>query len=187
MDIEEYRGKRDFEKTPEPRGRKKAQPANSFVVQKHQARHLHYDFRLEMDGVLKSWAIPKGPSLDPSDKRLAIQVEDHPVEYRDFEGVIPAGEYGTGVVIIWDFGTYDSPRGEDIGEGLKEGVIKFHLDGQKLKGGFVLIRTTYQRSTKNWLLIKEKDKHAREGLNITKEWCNSAYSGKSLEEIARAE
>lgn len=155
------------------------------MVQKHRATRLHYDFRLQIGGVLKSWALPKGPSLNPSERRLAIRVEDHPVEYKDFEGVIPSGEYGAGVVMVWDFGTYEPSDKEDLSEGLRKGEIKFHLNGKKLKGGFALIRTTYQGSSKNWLLIKEKDKYAHAEGDITRQEPNSAYSGKSLEGIDR--
>lgn len=186
MKLEEYQRKRHFDKTPEPRGIERVEPGNSFVVQKHQASHLHYDFRLQIEGTLKSWAIPKGPSLDPAEKRLAIRVEDHPVEYKDFEGVIPAGEYGAGTVMIWDFGTYESSSGEDLSKGLDKGEIKFRLYGQKLRGGFALIRTKYQSNRENWLLIKEKDEYARENSDITREQPNSARSGKSLEQITRA-
>ncbi len=186
MKLEEYQKKRHFEKTSEPKETKKRKQGNSFVVQKHQASHLHYDFRLEIDGVLKSWAIPKGPSLNPSEKRLAIQVEDHPVEYKDFERVIPSGEYGAGTVMIWDFGTYESPGGKNLSNGLKKGRIKFQLQGQKLKGGFILIQTKYQDNMRNWLFIKEKDAYARRDLNITKEQPNSAFSKRSLEEIAQS-
>src|SRR4249919_2408904 len=131
--LDEYRRKRDFRKTPEPHGKRAAQPRGklSFVVQKHDASHLHYDFRLEWDGVLKSWAVPKGPDLNPANKRLAMQVEDHPLEYGDFEGTIPQGEYGGGTVMLWDQGAWE-PVG-DAAKGLREGHLKFTLHGQKLK------------------------------------------------------
>ncbi|MCD6257693.1 hypothetical protein J7J45_06490 [Candidatus Aerophobetes bacterium] len=184
MGLEEYQKKRNFSKTPEPKGTEKLEPGNSFVVQKHKAKRLHYDFRLEIDGVLKSWAIPKGPSLDPAERRLAVQVEDHPVEYKNFEGVIPPGEYGAGTVMIWDFGTYEPLGEKNLSDGLKKGEIRFWLNGKKLKGGFTLVLTRYRGNRKNWLLIKEKDEYARKGSNITEEQPNSAYSGKSIEEIA---
>ena len=185
MGLEEYQKKRNFSKTPEPRGEERVESGNSFVIQKHKAKRLHYDFRLEIDGVLKSWAIPKGPSLDPAERRLAVQVEDHPVEYKDFEGVIPPGEYGAGTVMIWDFGTYESLSGEDLSKGLEKGEIRFRLNGKKLKGGFILVLTRYRGNKRNWLLIKEKDEYARKGSNITEEQPDSAYSGKSMEEISR--
>src|SRR5712671_493613 len=166
MALETYRAKRDFRKTPEPRGGKVASRARngSFVVQKHAARQLHYDFRLELGGVLLSWAIPKGPSLDPADKRLAMHVEDHPIEYGGFEGVIPKGEYGGGTVMVWDRGTW-TPKGDPAADYAK-GELKFTLDGEKLKGGFVLVRTRGSRyggksGDKAWLLIKEKDAYAK--------------------------
>src|SRR5580658_2979617 len=136
MALEEYRRKRDFRKTPEPSGARarKRHAALSYVIQKHAARRLHYDFRLELDGTLKSWAVPKGPSLDPAQKRLAIQVEDHPLEYADFEGTIPAGEYGGGTVMVWDRGTW-IPEG-DAEADYRAGRLKFTLDGQKLKGSW---------------------------------------------------
>ncbi len=180
--LDEYRKKRNFRKTPEPEGKEKKEPGNFFVVQKHKAKKLHYDFRLEIDGVLKSWAIPKGPTLNPSERRLAVQVEDHPVEYKNFEGIIPEGEYGAGTVIVWDEGFYE-PLGENLSEGLKKGEIKFCLHGKKLRGKFALVKTKYQGSEKNWLLIKEKDEYARKDIDITKEKPNSVKSGKKLEEI----
>src|SRR6266498_3634990 len=133
MGLEEYRKKRDFIKSPEPPGKTK-EPGKglAFVVQKHAASHLHYDFRLELDGVLKSWAVPKGPSLDPHDKRLAMHVEDHPIEYGDFEGAIPPNQYGSGTVVLWDRGTW-IPK-EDPREGYRKGRLKFELDGEKLHG-----------------------------------------------------
>src|SRR5919106_824504 len=136
MDLKEYHRKRDFKKTAEPRGKKLAGKGFSYVIQKHAATRLHYDFRLELGGVLLSWAVPKGPSLDPSQKRLAVEVEDHPLEYAKFEGRIPEGEYGAGEVIVWDRGTW-TPLG-DPHEGLKSGNLKFELNGKKLQGSWVL-------------------------------------------------
>lgn len=162
MGLKEYKRKRKFESTPEPKGKVYKKTGLKFVVQKHAARRLHYDLRLECDGVLKSWAVPKGPSMDPSVKRLAIQVEDHPIEYGTFEGTIPAGEYGAGEVIVWDNGTYSiegftKKQTEDtFREGLEKGEIKFTLHGKKLKGDFVLVKL--HRSEKNeWLLFKKSD------------------------------
>jgi bifunctional non-homologous end joining protein LigD len=162
--LEKYREKRNFAKTPEPKGSASAakKPATAksprfFCVQKHLASHLHYDFRLEHNGVLLSWAIPKGPSLDPSVKRLAMHVEDHPIEYGTFEGVIPEG-YGAGIVMLWDVGTW-VPEVDDVEAALKKGDLKFQLDGYKLKGSWVLIRTRGPRdpSGRSWLLIKHTD------------------------------
>src|SRR6478752_5791069 len=142
MALEEYRRKRDFKKTPEPTGVVKKRQGRElfFCVQKHLASHLHYDFRLEHDGVLLSWAVPKGPSLDPSVKRLAMHVEDHPVEYGSFEGIIPQGEYGGGTVMLWDRGTWE-PIG-DARDGYRKGRLKFTLHGEKLRGGWMLVRTS---------------------------------------------
>lgn len=162
MALAEYRKKRAFKNTPEPKGAKaKASKELRFVIQKHNASHLHYDFRLEMDGVLKSWAVPKGPSLNPEDKRLAMMVEDHPYDYKDFEGVIPEGNYGAGEVIIWDEGTYEAldPDNYPLKKGLVTGDLKFVLHGQKLKGAYALVNMK-QAGPKNWLLIKKKDKYA---------------------------
>jgi len=141
MGLETYRAKRDFRRTPEPRGARIERSARggAFVVQKHLARQLHYDFRLELEGVLVSWAVPKGPSLDPADKRLAMHVEDHPLEYADFEGIIPEGEYGGGTVMVWDTGRW-VPRGDPVA-GYRDGHLKFTLQGQKLEGNWSLIRT----------------------------------------------
>ena len=159
MPLDEYRKKRDFTKSPEPAGETSAATGTErfFCVQKHLASHLHYDLRLEHDGVLLSWAVPKGPSLDWNDKRLAMQVEDHPVEYGSFEGVIPEG-YGAGVVMLWDVGTWTS-QSPDIDAALRKGDLKFRLDGYKLKGSWALVRTRgYGASSKpSWLLIKHKD------------------------------
>ena len=139
--LEEYRRKRRFEETPEPAGEKgSAAAGNRFVVQKHDARRLHYDFRLEIDGALKSWAVPKGPSLNPADKRLAMQTEDHPLEYAGFEGVIPQGQYGAGPVMVWDQGTFEPEGGLSATQQLERGDLKFALHGRKLRGSFVLVK-----------------------------------------------
>jgi bifunctional non-homologous end joining protein LigD len=164
MPLDEYRKKRDFTKTPEPAGdparRTAGDATRYFCVQKHLASHLHYDLRLEHDGVLLSWAVPKGPSINPADKRLAMQTEDHPFEYGSFEGVIPEG-YGAGVVMLWDYGTW-TPESPDIDAALRKGDLKFRLDGYKLKGSWVLVRTRgYGDGGKaSWLLIKHKDEWA---------------------------
>jgi len=162
MALEEYKRKRDFTKTPEPEGTVAAkQKERFFCVQKHLASHLHYDFRLEHDGVLLSWAVPKGPSLDPKTKRLAMKVEDHPVAYGEFEGVIPEG-YGAGIVMLWDRGTW-TPEVDDVGAALKKGDLKFTLNGYKLKGSWVLVRTGGRYpgarggGDRSWLLIKHRD------------------------------
>jgi bifunctional non-homologous end joining protein LigD len=182
MSLDEYRAKRDFTSTPEPRGAAKAKKkakARFFCVQKHLATQLHYDFRLEHEGVLLSWAVPKGPSLDPKTRRLAMHVEDHPIEYGDFEGVIPDG-YGAGVVMLWDRGTWE-PEVEDVDAALAKGDLKIRLDGYKLKGSWVLVRTKgpYARSKskgagpaaaddgRSWLLIKHKDEWSSQELDIT--------------------
>jgi bifunctional non-homologous end joining protein LigD len=164
MPLETYHRKRNFKTTPEPRGRVHARKPKAlrFIIQKHAASHLHYDFRLEYKGVLLSWAVPKGPSLDPKTKRLAMHVEDHPIEYGTFEGVIPDG-YGAGIVMLWDEGTW-RPEVEDVDASLKKGDLKFTLDGYKLKGSWVLVRTggRYPGSSgdRSWLLIKHKDEWA---------------------------
>ena len=169
-----YRAKRDFSKTPEPgpaRGRKRG---NSFVVQKHAARRTHFDFRLEHDGVLKSWAVTKGPSLDPREKRLAVMTEDHPLEYGGFEGVIPKGEYGGGPVMLWDRGTWE-PIG-DPDEGLANGNLKFKLHGDRLNGEYVLVRMKSRkedRGRQNWLLIKKRDDYAGDGEEPTQDYDTS--------------
>jgi len=165
MGLAEYKKKRRFNVTPEPGPKeKRSELGNIFVVQKHRATQLHYDFRLEADGVLKSWAVPRGPSMDPAVKRLAMQVEDHPVDYADFEGggVIPEGEYGGGTVMVWDYGVYAPENVKKVSDGLKKGDLKFVLLGKKLKGSFVLVRT----GDRQWLLIKHKDEYVREGEDI---------------------
>ncbi|MFL5241744.1 MAG: DNA ligase D [Gemmataceae bacterium] len=187
MGLREYKAKRHFQRTPEPPAKIAAKGGKSFVVQKHRARNLHYDFRLELDGVLKSWAVPKGPSLDPAVKRLAVQVEDHPVDYGSFEGVIPEGEYGGGTVMLWDQGTWE-PVG-DPDEGYRTGRFKFILHGEKLRGAWMLVRTnreTQYVEKRQWLLFKERDYEARpasEG-DILDEMPLSVQSGRSLEGIA---
>lgn len=158
MPLDEYRRKRDFTKSPEPDGAAAASPRTEgrmFCVQKHLASHLHYDLRLELDGVLLSWAVPKGPSIDPTVKRFAVHVEDHPVEYGNFEGVIPEG-YGAGIVMLWDRGTWD-PEVPDVHAALKKGDLKFRLHGYKLKGSWALVRTRGGGPRENWLLIKHRD------------------------------
>ncbi len=184
MPLEEYKRKRRFQETPEPPPKVEKKNAYRFVVQKHRASHLHYDFRLEMEGVLKSWAVPKGPSLDPADKRLAMMVEDHPVSYFHFEGIIPEGNYGAGTVQVWDTGTWE-PLG-DPHEMLQKGDLKFRLHGQKLKGEFVLAHMRSRRpgsKGNEWLLIKKKDVNAKPGFDIDK-LDSSVLTKRSLEEIA---
>jgi bifunctional non-homologous end joining protein LigD len=185
MGLKEYYRKRDFGITPEPRGKEKKTKGRSFVIQKHAATRLHYDFRLEMEGVLKSWAVPKGPSLDPKDKRLAMMTEDHPVEYGGFEGIIPKGQYGGGTVLLWDRGTWEPI--EDPHAGLRKGNLKFRLNGEKLCGGFALVKIKgrdARDSEKTWLLIKERDECVREGYDITEARPESVATGRTLEQIA---
>ena len=180
--LTEYKKKRKFDKTPEPGPKKKrTRSGRMFVVQKHRATQLHYDFRLEADGVLKSWAVPKGPSLDPTVKRLAMQVEDHPVDYAKFEGVIPEGEYGGGTVMVWDYGTYES-ESEDVSAALRKGELKFTLDGQKLKGSWVLVRTR----DRQWLLIKHRD-YYNTVEDVTELAPASILTRRTLAEIAEDE
>lgn len=183
--LSTYRQKRDFEKTPEPSGEAGVAPSRQrrFVIQKHDATRLHYDFRLEFDGVFKSWAVTKGPSLDPHDKRLAVEVEDHPLDYGDFEGTIPEGQYGGGTVMLWDRGTWES---DDPEAGFKKGDLKFTLHGEKLHGSWVLVRMRHDRSggkRTNWLLIKHRDEYASEGENILAE-DKSVASGRAMDQIA---
>ncbi len=186
-DLSTYRKKRDFEKTAEPSGETRVAPSKRrrFVIQKHAATRLHYDLRLEFDGVFKSWAVTRGPSLDPHDKRLAVEVEDHPLDYGDFEGTIPKGEYGGGTVMIWDRGYWE---GDDPERGFKKGDLKFTLEGDKLHGSWVLVRMRNDRTggkRTNWLLIKHRDDYAREGEeNTILDEDRSVASGRSMEEIA---
>ncbi|MDI6901338.1 MAG: DNA ligase D [Anaerosomatales bacterium] len=185
MGLEEYDAKRDFDKTPEPSGGTPGEGRPIFVVQKHDASRLHYDFRLQVGDVLASWAVPKGPSLDPAQKRLAVHVEDHPLDYAGFEGVIPRGEYGGGTVMVWDRGTYE-PRNGDPAEAIDGGEIKVELHGEKLTGGFVLVHMKGRDGKdgrENWLLIKERDEHVREDGDVLAEKPDSALSGRSMAEI----
>ena len=197
--LKEYQAKRDFKKTPEPSGKSKtkkvAKPAKPghhfFCVQKHLASHLHYDFRLEHNGVLLSWAVPKGPSLNPADKRLAMHVEDHPLDYGDFEGVIPEG-YGAGIVMLWDRGTWQ-PEVDDIDAALKKGDLKFTLEGVKLKGSWVLVRTrgfggrtdSATGESRSWLLIKHRDGYASTS-DVVTEKPRSVVSRRLMAGIASA-
>jgi len=217
--MAEYLAKRDFSKTPEPsgqagskagkggasRGRGKASGKGDrgagpkgrpiFVVQKHRARTLHYDFRLEVDGVLKSWAVPKGPSMNPKDKRLAVAVEDHPLDYAGFEGTIPADEYGAGPVIVWDAGVYrnlmaEKPDGPaTVAQALAAGHAEVALEGEKLRGAFALVHTRMGGNAKNWLLIKMRDAEADDarGSAITDARPESVLSGRSIDEVADAD
>ncbi|MFK4650809.1 bifunctional non-homologous end joining protein LigD [Bradyrhizobium japonicum] len=183
--LSTYRQKRDFEKTPEPSGKTAVAPSaqRRFVIQKHDATRLHYDLRLEFDGVFKSWAVTKGPSLDPHDKRLAVEVEDHPLDYGDFEGTIPEGQYGGGTVMLWDRGTWES---EDPERGFQKGDLKFTLHGDKLHGSWVLVRMRHDRTggkRTNWLLIKHRDEYASESDDILGE-DKSVASGRAMAEIA---
>jgi len=178
-----YRKKRDFGKTPEPRPRRtKSNKRLRFVVQKHAASSLHYDLRLEAGGVMKSWAVPKGPSLNPAHKRLAIPTEDHPIAYNRFEGVIPEGQYGAGSVIIWDRGWYE-PLSEGSPErAVAKGALTFELHGEKLTGRFSLRRI----GGHNWLLVKMRDENADRKTDITKVHPESVVSGRTIEQVARA-
>lgn len=191
MSLSLYKKKRKFSETPEPEGEEKSSVKGlRFVIQKHDASHLHYDFRLEMKGVLKSWAVPKGPSLNPADKRLAMMVEDHPYDYRDFEGVIPEGNYGAGTVIVWDEGIYEPMNAEGLNQKEKEklllkqlyaGDLKIRIHGKKIKGNYALFRL--KKDEKSWLLVKKDDEFAREEDVIKKN--KSVKSGKTLAQIAR--
>ena len=191
MALTLYKKKRSFSKTPEPTGGTAEKDELKFVIQKHAASRLHYDFRLEMKGVLKSWAVPKGPSLNPADKRLAMMVEDHPYDYKDFEGIIPKGNYGAGTVIVWDEGSYtaldvDGTKAEQekqLLKQLKAGSIKIKMSGKKLKGEFALVKIK-SKDDNAWLLIKHRDRYARE-TDITQK-DKSVISGKTLEKIAKA-
>ena len=192
MSTRSYANKRDFTRTPEPKGgKRKAGDKPVFVIQKHDASSLHYDFRLEVDGVLKSWAVPKGPSTDPREKRLATPTEDHPLEYADFEGVIPEDQYGAGTVIVWDTGTYDNITEEDgdavaASDALANGHLLVYLRGKKIGGGYVLQRMG-QDEDSDWLLIKMDDDEADARRNPTSTEPKSVLSGRTIEDVAREE
>jgi DNA ligase D-like protein (predicted 3'-phosphoesterase) len=185
-----YRKKRDFSRTPEPRGgQRKPGRKPLFVIQKHDASSLHYDFRIEVDGVLKSWAVPKGPSADPRERRLAIPTEDHPLDYADFEGVIPEGEYGAGTVLVWDTGPYENLTTSDgkevpLRKALKDGHAVVRLRGKKLEGGYVLQRTSAGKDAK-WLLIKADDEGADARRNPVSTQPKSVLSGRTLAQVKK--
>ncbi len=188
--LKEYRAKRDLGKTPEPSGGTKKGDKPVFVIQKHDARNLHYDFRLEVDGALASWAVPKGPSTDPSVKRLAIHVEDHPLDYGDFEGIIPEGMYGAGTVLVWDRGTFRNLMEEKndpqtMEESIENGHVEVWLDGEKLQGGYALVKMK-GRGENQWLLVKMDDETADARRNPVSTQPNSVVSGASLEEIGES-
>jgi len=182
--LDEYRRKRRFEQTPEPSSAKAVpQLDGTFVVQKHAARRLHYDFRLAIEGVLKSWAVPKGPSLNPADKRMAVQTEDHPMSYGNFEGIIPAGNYGAGTVMVWDRGRFRVEGERGAKEQWDHGEIKFRLMGEKLSGSFVLVRTKREQKQPEWLMIKHQDDAVDPAWDID-DHDGSVLTGRTLEEIA---
>jgi len=190
--LKDYRSKRDFDKTSEPSGGGSGKSGRHFVIQKHAASSLHYDFRLEFGGVLVSWAVPKGLSTDPGDKRLAIQTENHPRDYLDFEGVIPEGEYGAGTVLVWDTGTYRNlrarkgPNSQSMENSLDEGFIEVFLEGEKLRGGYALKRTQGGKKP-HWLIIKIDDEYADARRNPTSTQPDSVKSGRDLNAIAEEE
>jgi bifunctional non-homologous end joining protein LigD len=185
MPLEHYRNKRRFTETPEPAGRpRRSSSRHIFVVQKHAASHLHYDFRLAIDGVLASWAVPKGPSMNPADKRLAIRTEDHPLEYAEFEGLIPKGQYGAGTVMVWDTGPYEPLDGNSPSEQLARGKIDVVLHGTKLRGGFTLVRTGMASQKERWLLVKQRDEYADPSWDIESPRLDrSVLTGHSMKQI----
>ena len=189
--LAQYNAKRDFTKTEEPAGTAAKSTGRKlrFVIQKHAASHLHFDLRLELDGVMKSWAVPKGPSYDPTVKRLAMQVEDHPIEYNKFEGTIPKGEYGGGTVMIWDRGTYEAEAGsgaEAVRTGYNRGDLKIVMHGERMQGRWVLVRTRRDpKGRAQWLLIKHRDQLALEGSDVVSAFPTSVVTGRTMEEIAK--
>jgi DNA ligase D-like protein (predicted 3'-phosphoesterase) len=190
VSLDDYRQKRTFRRTQEPKGerRRGSKRGSRFVVQKHDASRLHYDFRLEVDGVLKSWAVPKGPSTDPRQKRLAVPTEDHPLAYRNFEGVIPEEEYGGGAVIVWDDGTYRNLTDEGkqpLGDAVERGHVSVWLEGKKLRGGWSLSRIR-EGANEAWLLVKQRDEHAG-GTRLLEDEPRSVRTGHTVEEVAAAE
>jgi DNA ligase D-like protein (predicted 3'-phosphoesterase) len=181
--LGKYRRKRDFSTTDEPSGKENpSQGKNIFVIQKHDASSLHYDFRIKIGKTLKSWAVPKGPSTDPSEKRLAVPTEDHPIDYADFEGVIPEAEYGAGVVMVWDRGTFENIRDISMEQSYEDGKIEVFLEGEKLSGGYSLIKTG-----KRWLLVKMDDEQADARRNPTSTENRSVKTGRTLDEIREDE
>ena len=188
--LAEYKKKRNFSKTAEPTGevRRRSRRGLRFVIQKHAASHLHYDLRIELDGVMKSWAVPKGPSYDPKVRRLAMQVEDHPIEYNTFEGTIPAGEYGGGTVMLWDRGTFEPEGGggEDaVREGYERGDLKIVMHGKRMFGGWVLVRMRRDDAGRaQWLLIKHRDEFADADVDVTEVATTSVVTGRTMEQIA---
>jgi bifunctional non-homologous end joining protein LigD len=188
--LAEYKRKRDFTKTAEPAGKAVGaarKRALHFVIQKHAASHLHYDFRLELDGVMKSWAVPKGPSYDPAVRRLAMEVEDHPIEYNTFEGTIPQGQYGGGTVMLWDRGTYEAEDGggpDSVRDAYKRGDLKIVMHGKRLQGGWVLVRMRRDDGGRaQWLLIKHRDDTADPKYDVTEKITTSVASGRTMEQI----
>lgn len=190
--LKTYYKKRDFSQSPEPKATPSSKKTDAiFVIQKHKASHLHYDFRLAFDGVLKSWAVPKGPSLNPSEKRLAVQTEDHPIDYKDFEGVIPEGSYGAGTVMIWDRGTYHNIKKKNgalipFKQCLKDGTIEVFLHGEKIQGGYALVRMGDAHS-KQWLLIKMRDEYASTRKNPVNTQNKSVKTGRTMTQIRQKE
>jgi DNA ligase D-like protein (predicted 3'-phosphoesterase) len=191
--LEDYRGKRDFRHTSEPGASRGGRTGDAprFVVQKHDARTLHYDFRLEADGVLKSWAVPKGPPTDPAEKVLATPTEDHPLAYEDFEGVIPAGEYGAGAVVVWDTGTYSNiteDHGEPVpmAEAIRRGHVAVRLEGRKLHGDYALTKMR-RRSSPRWLLVKMRDDKASTGPDPRRDRPESVRTGRTLKQVKQAD
>jgi len=196
--LSEYESRRDFRRTPEPSSRSKDAPKLKadrnpiFVIQQHDATTMHFDFRIEVDGVLKSWAVPKGPSTDSRDKRLAVATEDHPLEYADFEGVIPEDQYGGGTVIVWDAGPYKNITEDDDGnevplsKALKQGTVEIWLEGKKLRGGYALVHGKMSGKEKNWLLVKMKDAEADARRNPVSTEPKSVLSGRTLKQVREA-
>lgn len=189
--LEPYQDKRDFKNTSKPQG-KKGESKCIFVIQKHDATTLHYDFRLSIDGVLKSWAVPKGLSTRAGEKHLAIRTEDHPIDYADFEGLIPEGEYGGGTVMVWDTGEVEPiVQGEDdeqaMAEGLENGAFKFYLKGKKLQGGYALVRMNKKAKQEQWLIFKLADEHADARRHPVRTEPNSVLTGRSMQDIAQDE
>src|SRR5512139_349938 len=187
--LARYNARRDFTRTAEPPGRIAHDDSHNFIVQKHDATRLHYDFRLELDGVLKSWAVTRGPSLDPEDKRLAVRTEDHPLDYATFEGTIPADEYGGGTVMLWDRGTWIPAPGKDPRKTLEEGHLHFTLEGERMKGEWILIRLKPRPGDRaeNWLLRKIEDGHAGSSTRLVEKYLTSVKTGRTMQQIAAGE